>query len=79
MFPYQRSVRPADRATEFKQRCAGLHIKGVTLHSYRYSWAERAKKGGLSRTLRPAGPWTQQQGRSSRLREKCARGIAVPE
>jgi integrase len=39
-------VRAGDRATEFKQRCAGLGIKGVTLHSYRYAWAERAKKAG---------------------------------
>ena len=28
------------------QRCVGLKIKGVTLHSYRYAWAERAKKAG---------------------------------
>ena len=46
LFPYLRRVRSCDRATEFKQRCAGLEIKGVTLHSYRYSWAERAKKAG---------------------------------
>ena len=46
MFPYLRTVRAADRATEFKQRCDGLKIKGVTLHSYRYAWAERAKKAG---------------------------------
>lgn len=42
LFPYLRTVRAADRATEFKQRCQGLGIKGVTLHSYRYAWAERA-------------------------------------
>src|SRR5262249_7847059 len=42
LFPYLRTVRPGDRATEFKQRCEGLKIKGVTLHSYRYAWAERA-------------------------------------
>jgi integrase len=46
LFPYLRTVRPGDRATEFKQRCAGLGIKGVTLHSYRYAWAERALKCG---------------------------------
>ena len=46
LFPYLRSVRAADRATEFKQRCKGLGIKGVTLHSYRYAWAERAKSAG---------------------------------
>lgn len=46
LFPYLRSVREADRATEFKQRCRGLGIEGVTLHSYRYAWAERAKVAG---------------------------------
>ncbi|HOC57870.1 MAG TPA: hypothetical protein PKI20_19785 [Verrucomicrobiota bacterium] len=39
LFPYLRTVRAGDRATEFRQRCAGLEISGVTLHSYRYSWA----------------------------------------
>jgi integrase len=46
LFPYLRGVRAGDRATEFKQRCRGLNIKGVTLHSYRYAWAERAKTAG---------------------------------
>jgi integrase len=46
LFPYLSAVRPGDRATEFKQRCAGLGIHGVTLHSYRYAWAERAKTAG---------------------------------
>jgi integrase len=46
LFPYLRSVRSGDRATEFHQRCMGLDIKGVSLHSYRYAWAERAKKAG---------------------------------
>jgi integrase len=46
LFPYLITVRPSDRATEFKQRCRGLGITGVTLHSYRYAWAERAKTAG---------------------------------
>lgn len=46
LFPYLRTVRASDRATEFKQRCRGLEIEGVTLHSYRYSWAERAREAG---------------------------------
>jgi hypothetical protein len=46
LFPYLRTVRAGDRSTEFHQRCVGLGIKGVTLHSYRYAWAERAKKAG---------------------------------
>jgi len=46
LFPYLRTVRASDRATEFKERCKRLGIKGVTLHSYRYAWAERAKRAG---------------------------------
>ena len=46
LFPYLSTVRESDRATEFKQRCTGLGITGVTLHSYRYSWAERARSAG---------------------------------
>jgi integrase len=46
LFPYLRTVRAGDRATEFKQRCDGLGIKGISLHSYRYAWAERAKTAG---------------------------------
>lgn len=46
LFPYLARVREGDRATEFKQRCDGLGIHGVTLHSYRYAWAQRAKAAG---------------------------------
>ncbi len=46
LFPYLVRVRAGDRATEFKQRCRGLRIEGVSLHSYRYAWAERAKTCG---------------------------------
>jgi hypothetical protein len=46
LFPYLRTVRAGDRSTEFHQRCVGLGIKGISLHSYRYAWAERAKSVG---------------------------------
>lgn len=46
LFPYLRTVRAGDRSTEFKQRCVGLEIKGVSLHSYRYAWAQRAAEAG---------------------------------
>ena len=46
LFPYMRTVRAGDRATEFRQRCNGLGISGISLHSYRYAWAERALKCG---------------------------------
>ncbi len=47
LFPYLATVRAGDRATEFASRCRQLGIKGVTLHSYRYAWAERAKVAGM--------------------------------
>jgi hypothetical protein len=46
LFPYLRTVRCCDRGTEFKQRCQGLGIEGVTLHCHRYAWAQRAKACG---------------------------------
>jgi site-specific recombinase XerD len=47
LFPYLATVRAGDRATEFKQRCDGLGISGVSLHCYRTAWAERALKCGF--------------------------------
>lgn len=52
LFPYLARLRACDRATEFKQRCRGLSIQGVSLHSYRYAWAKRARTWRLSQTLR---------------------------
>jgi len=46
LFPYLITVLEKDRATEFKQRCEGLGIMDVTLHCYRYGWAERAAEAG---------------------------------
>ena len=43
LFPDLSRVRAGDRATEFGQRCRQLCIKGITLHTYHYAWAERAK------------------------------------
>jgi hypothetical protein len=40
-------VRANDRATEFRSRCRQLGIQDVTLDSYRYAWAERAKVVGM--------------------------------
>lgn len=51
LFPYLMTVRASDRATEFKQLCRGLGITGVTLHSYCYAWAERAKTAGYTTGL----------------------------
>jgi len=46
LFPYWSGVRDTDRSQEFRRRCRILGIEGVTLHSCRYAWAERAKTAG---------------------------------
>tara|TARA_R100001463_G_scaffold88792_1_gene143594 strand:- start:3235 stop:4062 length:828 start_codon:yes stop_codon:yes gene_type:complete len=40
-----------DRATIFRRKCRSLGIAGVTLHSYRYAWAERAFSVGMPERL----------------------------
>jgi integrase len=46
LFPKLQKMRESHRATEFRRCCNRLKIEGVTLHSYRYSWAERARTAG---------------------------------
>ncbi|MEP6664745.1 MAG: tyrosine-type recombinase/integrase [Verrucomicrobiota bacterium] len=46
LFPTLAPKEEKHRAKEFRRRCDGLEIKGVSLHSYRYAWAERARKAG---------------------------------
>ena len=46
LFPKLLVMQEKHRAKEFRRRCLGLGIHGVTLHSYRYAWAERAKACG---------------------------------
>jgi integrase len=47
LFPNISKIRDAWRSAEFRRRCRLLKIEGVTLHSYRYAWASRAKQLGL--------------------------------
>lgn len=42
LFPTIAQTSSSDRAAEFYRRCKLEKIRGVSLHSYRYSWAERA-------------------------------------
>jgi integrase len=46
LFPKIASLSDKDRSAEFCRRCRILEIKGVSLHSYRYAWAERAYVAG---------------------------------
>jgi integrase len=47
LFPVLSTHSANDRAAEFYRRCKILGISGVSLHSYRYAWAERAKSVGF--------------------------------
>jgi integrase len=46
LFPQIAEWKHSDRAKAFIRRCKLIGVSGVSLHSYRYSWAERAKKAG---------------------------------
>lgn len=46
LFPRIKQTSANHRAAEFRRRCHLAGIQGVSLHSYRYSWAERAKVVG---------------------------------
>ena len=47
LFPTLALRRQDYRGRAFSRRCSSLKINGVTLHSYRYAWAERAKTCGF--------------------------------
>ena len=56
LFPSLANVRPGDRATEFKQRCDGLGIRGISLHSYRYHGRSGRRRPAIQNDL-PSWPW----------------------
>ena len=47
LFPTIAKLNESVRSTRFSRRVGKLKICGVTLHSYRYAWAERAKSCGF--------------------------------
>ena len=47
LFPKLSQFSANDRASRFRRRCERAGVSGVTLHSYRYAWAERAKMAGM--------------------------------
>jgi len=47
LFPNLSTVSESDRASRFRRRSHKAGVAGVTLHSYRYAWAERAKVVGM--------------------------------
>jgi len=46
LFPAMARTTNSARSSEFCRRCRVLGIQGVSLHSYRYAWAQRARTVG---------------------------------
>lgn len=46
LFPHLARTKNSARSSAFYHRCRGLGIQGISLHSYRYAWAERARACG---------------------------------
>lgn len=46
LFPRLMAMDEKHRASLFQRSCRRVGVTGVSLHSYRYAWAERAKKAG---------------------------------
>jgi len=56
LFPHFIDKPETDRSRIFRLACRRVKISGVTLHSYRYSWAERANLAAIL-SASPKKPW----------------------
>lgn len=73
LFPRIQLESAQDRSAEFRRRCRVSGISGVSLHSYRHSWAQRAKACGYPQRFAQAA-----LGHGSRaVHEAYARGAEV--
>ena len=73
LFPHIKAMSANHRAAEFRRRCRLLKINGVSLHSYRHAWAQRAKACGYPQRFAQ-----EALGHSSRaVHEAYARGAVV--
>jgi hypothetical protein len=52
LFPNWSKLSSAHRADRFHERCKSLGTSGVSTHSYRYAWPERAAEAGYPETIR---------------------------
>jgi integrase len=73
LFPEFARLREAHRATEFKRACRRAGVSGVTLHSYRYAWAQRAKTCGYPERFAQTA-----LGHNSRAVHEAYAGGAIP-
>jgi hypothetical protein len=46
MFPRLFKLSASERASWFRHKLQKLNLNGISLHSYRYAWAERARQSG---------------------------------
>lgn len=46
LFPRLAVMDEKHRASRFQRACRRVKVTGISLHSYRYAWAERARKAG---------------------------------
>jgi integrase len=73
LFPNIKRTSANHRSAEFRRRCRVVGINGVSLHSYRHSWAQRAKACGYPQRFAQ-----QALGHSSRaVHEAYAKGAFV--
>jgi integrase len=73
LFPNIKRSSAAHRSAEFRRRCRVAGVTGVSLHSYRYAWAQRAKAAGYPQRFAQAA-----LGHSSRaVHEAYARNAFV--
>jgi integrase len=73
LFPSIKRTSANHRSAEFSRRCRIAGVKGVSLHSYRHAWAQRAKSCGYPQRFAQ-----EALGHSSRaIHEAYAKGALV--
>ncbi len=73
LFPAMKRMTANHRAAEFRRRCRVVKVNGISLHSYRHAWAQRAKACGYPQRFAQ-----EALGHSSRaVHEAYARGATV--
>ena len=70
LFPRLKLLSEDERASHFRKVCLRAGVTGVTLHSYRYGWAERAYAAGM--------PEREAQAHLGHNRRLIARGDLPP-
>src|SRR5207302_1263698 len=73
LFPNIKKTSANHRSAEFRRRCRVARIYGISLHSYRHAWAQRAKACGYPQRFAQ-----EALGHGSRaIHEAYARGAIV--